>query len=168
METPLIDTGIISVRALFIIIPFIIALFHCVWKKNAAGFCKCECFLVYFLVIAVGLQGVLLGHLEVFHSEIVAAYIGFPDSPFLIQVGKAHFTFGILGILCFWLKGGWREATGVGNALFFFLLSIGHMQTLRTSSGAPETLQLVMISDLILAVILTVLLALHYFRKMAS
>lgn len=163
-----VDTSVVSIRILFIILPFLIATCHCIWKRHYPGFSKSECFLVYFLVIAVGLQGILLGHLEIFHSEVVAAYVGLPDSLFLVQVGKANTAFGIIGILCFWFRGGWRSATALGYALFLLMLSLDHLRRWALNPHTLQTLKIVLFFDMTVALCLIGLLILRQVRKINS
>lgn len=163
-----IDTSAVTIRILFIILPFVMATCHCIWKRNALGFSKSECFLAYFLVIAVGLQGILVGHLEIFYSSLVADYIGQPNSHFLVQVGKAHTAFGVIGVLCFWFQGGWRSATAVGYSLFLLMLSLEHVRNWLFNPSILKTLKIALMSDFIVAVCLIVLLILRQARQRVS
>lgn len=126
MFNPVVDESVVTIRYLFCILPILIATIHCIWRRNLPRFSKADCFLTYFLTIGVGFQSLLVGHLEMYHGEIVAQYIGWPNSPFLSELGKANIAFGVMGVLSFWCRSGWREATALGYALFVLMTGIGH------------------------------------------
>ena len=166
MESPTVSEGIITIRILFIILPILMGTIHCIWRRDVPSFSKVECFFVYFLVIGVGLQRLLVGHLEIYHKDLVAAYIGWPSSLFLSEVGKANIAFGILGILSFWFNGGWREATALGNGLFLLMVGIGHLRyNISHLYFYKEIPALLIATDFIIAGVLFTLLILRRFSK---
>ena len=86
-----------------------------------------EIFLMYFLVIFVGVTGLMgfVGH--TFMSERIARSIGWPaGSPFQFEVAVADFAFGILGIMCIWFRGSFWTAAGIGSSIFFLGAAYGH------------------------------------------
>ena len=65
-----------------------------------------ESFLLWFLVIGVGLGSLwaFMGH--AFVADDVAKSIGWPaGNPFQFEVALHNLAVGVLGILCFWLRG---------------------------------------------------------------
>jgi hypothetical protein len=86
-----------------------------------------EIFLMYFLVIFVGVSGFLgfIGH--VFFSNRIASAIGWPSgSPFQFEVGMADLAFGVLGVMCIWFRRHFWTAVGVGSSIFFLGAAYGH------------------------------------------
>lgn len=49
----------------------------------------------------------------------------------------ANLAFGILGILCIWLRGDFWTATGIGQAVFLIGCAYGHFQDLLAGNLAP-------------------------------
>jgi hypothetical protein len=98
-----------------------------------------ETFLLYYLVIGVGVQGLLAGMQQLFASERVAEYVGWPDSPFVHELGSMNLAFGLLGVLCIWVRGTWWHATAIGYSLFLAMAAGGHIADLvvndNTSAG---------------------------------
>lgn len=169
MEPPVVVEGVVTVRILFLVLPVIMGIAHSIWRRNVPGFSIVECFFTYFLVIGVGLQGLIVGHLEIYHGEVVAAYVGWPNTPFLSELGKANITFGILGILSFWCRGGWRSATALGAGLFIMMANIGHYRYFIYEDHAhAATITPLIITNMILALCLFLLLVLRVVNKPSS
>lgn len=97
-----------------------------------------EVALLYLLVIFAGVGGLLgaLGH--TFNAREIAQGIGWqPDSPFQFEVAMANLAFGVLGIMCIWIRGGFWTATGVGLAVFFLGCAYGHVKDMLAGNLAP-------------------------------
>jgi len=86
-----------------------------------------ERFLLAFLVIGVGVQGAWIGLQQMLTAEQVAEYVGWPYSPFINELGYMNFMFGLLGILCIWVRGTWWNAAGIGYAGFLLLAAANHI-----------------------------------------
>ena len=166
MESASISEGVVTIRILFILIPILMGTVHSIWRRKDLNFSKTECFLTYFLVIGVGLQGLIVGHLQIYHSEVVANYVGWPDTPFLSDLGKATMAFGILGILSFWFKGGWRSATALGYALNMTMASFGHYRYfIYENHPHTDTLEPLILTTAAMAACLYILLFLRSYYK---
>jgi len=88
-----------------------------------------EIFLFYLLVICVGISGLFafVGH--AFRADEVARSIGWPTgSPFQFEVALANLAFGILGILCIWIRQNFWVATGIGYSIFLLGAAYGHIK----------------------------------------
>jgi hypothetical protein len=86
-----------------------------------------EIFLLYFLVIFIGVSGILgfVGH--AFMPDRIARAIGWPaGSPFQFEIAVADLAFGVLGIMCLWMRGAFWTAAGVGSSIFFLGAAYGH------------------------------------------
>ena len=120
------DIGGAILSILYIVLPLILGQIHVRGKKLSKQQ-KVEIFLVYFLAISVGVQGIIAGYLQIFHSDFIASYVGWQDTPFLREVGMANLSFAVLGIASIWIKGHWRTATGIGWGIYLWLAALGHI-----------------------------------------
>jgi hypothetical protein len=88
-----------------------------------------ETILFYFLVINVGLSGLLAFYGHVFMADKVARTIGWaPGSPFQFEVAAANLAFGVLGLLCIRFRDNFWLATGIGNSTFLFGAAYIHIR----------------------------------------
>jgi hypothetical protein len=164
MEASPFTSDVVIIRILFIILPIIMGTIHSIWKRNIPGFSKSDCFLGYFLIISIGLQSLLISHLQIYQGEMVAAYIGWKDSPFLTELAYANLAFGIIGILSFWFREGWREATALGYGFFQLMLAIEHYR-LYDASSTQKIMGLLALTDFTFVACLFGLLILRRFCK---
>lgn len=80
-----------------------------------------ETFLLYFLVLQVGVGSLFcfVGHY--FVADKVAKAIGWPGgNPFQTELAFSNLALGVLGILCIWLRGNFWLATIIAYSVFFF------------------------------------------------
>ena len=119
-----------------------------------------EIFLLYILVIMVGFGGIwaFIGH--AFMPDQIAAYIGWPaGSPFQFEVACTNLGFGILGILCFWIRGNFWTATIIGFSVFYLGAAYGHiMDIIKHGNYAPGNAGAPLYLDIILPIVLIILL----------
>lgn len=86
-----------------------------------------EILLLWVLAIS-GVQELWRFYGHVFMSGSIAAYMGFPaGSPFQFEVGIAHLTLAVLGILCIWIRGSFWIATVIAFSIINFGAAIGHI-----------------------------------------
>lgn len=91
-----------------------------------------ESFLLWFLVVGVGLESLwaFIGH--AFAADDVAKSIGWPaGNPFQFEVALHNLAVGILGILCFWLRGDFWIAAVVAFSVFGLGAAYGHITDMR-------------------------------------
>lgn len=108
--------------------PFIVAYFtHATGDKKF----KKEEFryylLLFFLLFCVGVQGLVTGAVQIFGAEGHCSYSGRPWSPFVWELGMMNISYGVLGMLCYWLRGPFWAATGIGYSIFLILAFLGHI-----------------------------------------
>jgi hypothetical protein len=78
-----------------------------------------ESFLLWFLVIVVGFGSLYAFMRHAFVADDVARSIGWPTgSPFQFEVALHDLAVGILGVLCFWVRGDFWSATVIAFAVF--------------------------------------------------
>src|SRR6204780_4651459 len=85
-------------------------------------------YLLYLLVIYVGMMGLLTAYAHVFRPMQTSASIGWSTSPYEYEVGMADLTMGVLGVLCVWFRGNFWLATAIGNAVWFLGDAVGHVR----------------------------------------
>ena len=121
-------------------------------------------FLLYFLVVRVGLGGLWSFRGHFFFADQVAAYIGWPaGNPFQQEVAFTNLAFGLLGVLCIWWRGNFWVATGVGVAIFLLGAAWVHLQDIRKRHNfQPGNAGAVLVGDLLNPLLLGVLLLAHH------
>jgi Family of unknown function (DUF6790) len=87
-----------------------------------------ETYLIYFLLIYVGLMGLLTAYGQVFRPVQTSATIGWQPSPYEYEVGMADLAVGVLGVLCFWFRGNFWLATTIANAVWLLGDALGHIR----------------------------------------
>jgi hypothetical protein len=164
------NVGGFVLHILYIFLPIVLGAITLAVKKHIKSTsAKVEVFFMYYLIIAVGVQALLTGCLQIFVAERIANYAKWPFSPFLTEVGLANLAFGILGIMCIWVKGSWREAAAIGYSIFLIGAGINHIVNIMTTGNmGPGNYGPTLWSDILVPVALWILLALrHSSRKTA-
>ena len=86
-----------------------------------------EIFLLSFLVISVGIGSIWAFFGHAFLPAQVAANIGWPVSPFQLEVAFANLAVGVLGILCYWIRDNFWTATVISSSIFLLGDAYGHI-----------------------------------------
>lgn len=93
-----------------------------------------ENLLCYFLIINIGIQGVISGLLLIFQGKEIAHYLGWAWSPFSTELGIASLCFGILGLLCYWRRNyDFWMATALSYGLFLLFTFVNHIHLMIAS-----------------------------------
>lgn len=123
-----------------------------------------EAFLLSFLIVTVGLQGIwaFLGHY--FKAEMVADLIGWPaGNPFQTEIAFANLAFGTLGLLCVPFRGGFWIATTIGISIFLLGAASVHIREIRKQGNLnPANAGGILLTDILTPVVLLGLLGLLY------
>jgi hypothetical protein len=119
-----------------------------------------ETLLQWSLLVNVGIAGLLGFYAHAFHAAATAEIIGWPPgSPFQFEVAMANLAFGVLGILCLWLRGGFWAATIIGFALFLEGAAYGHIRDIILNHNyAPGNAGVILYWDIIVPLVQLVLL----------
>jgi hypothetical protein len=107
-----------------------------------------EALFSYFLLFSIAFANLYNFVLHVFFGKVAAAFIGWEDSPFQLEVGFASLGFAALGLLAF--KGSFdlRLAAIVGPACFLWGAAGGHVyQMITTHNFAPGNAGVIFYSD---------------------
>lgn len=87
-----------------------------------------EIFLSYFFLFNMGMMGIFAAYAHVFMAEEIAREIGWkPGSPFQFEIGMANLSYGILGILSFFIRGRFWEAASIGWSALLLGCFVGHL-----------------------------------------
>lgn len=116
------------VSILLFICALIFTASHLIYKKQWNDPVSIEVLLSYILLFNVGFMGLLGAYAHVFMGPEIAKTIGWaPGSPFQYEVGMANLSYGVLGILSFWIRGRFWDACIIGWVVLFLGCFVGHV-----------------------------------------
>jgi len=128
-----------------------------------------EISLLWLLVITVGIQGIFAFIAHTVFADATAASIGWTaGNPFQSEVAVANLSVGVLGILCYWMRGSFWNATVIGFSVWWLGDAVVHIRSVVVSANyAPNNAGLTLPMDILMPVILIALLAyyLHVNRE---
>lgn len=117
----------------------------------------------YFLFFNIGISYLYNFVMHVFFGDMAAAFIGWAQSPFQLEVGFASLGFGVVGILSFWGSLGFRTATILAPSLFLWGAAGGHIyQMIVAGNFAPGNAGIIFWSDIFIPIIGLSLLCMQY------
>ena len=126
-----------------------------------------EIFLLWLLVITVGIQGIFafIGHTV--YADTTAASIGWPaGNPFQSEVAVANLSYGVLGILCYWMRDNFWVATVIGFSVWWLGDAVVHIRSILVSANyAPNNAGVTFYLDILVPVIIIALLAYYLHVK---
>ena len=119
-----------------------------------------EATLLWIAFWVMGIGGVYGFICHLFFAPFVAEQIGWPNSPFQLEVAYANLTIGILGLSSFWLRRrDYLLAAMVAYCSWFFADGVGHVVSLVVdANNAPSNAGSVLYTDLLVPVFVVVLL----------
>lgn len=148
------------------IILFIIALVftvgHLTYYKEWHVPKAVEVLLAYLLFFNMGIMGLLGAYAHVFMAPETARSIGWaPGSPFQFEIGMANLSYGVLGILSYWFRGRFWDASIIGWSVLFFGCFVGHVINYYTDNNtAPYNIgPYIWFYDLLLPILILTLWA---------
>jgi hypothetical protein len=110
-----------------------------------------EIALLYLLVIGAGAAGLLafVGH--ALYAASTAASIGWPPgSPFQFEIAVANLSYGVLGLLCIWVRGPFWLATGIATSISFLGCNYGHLyDAVVNNNYAPNNYGLINVFEIV-------------------
>lgn len=120
------------------------------WQKSQI----LEAFFSYFILFNIGVGYINNFVMHTFFADMVAEFIGWPNSPFQYEVGFASLGFGIVGFMAFRGGLGLRAAAVVGPMCFLWGAAGVHIQDMmRTHNFAPGNAGVVFWTDIFLPII---------------
>jgi hypothetical protein len=113
-----------------------------------------EALFSYFLLFSIGLANVYNFVLHVFFGRMAAAFIGWADSPFQLEVGFASLGMAAVGLLAFRGSFDMRLAAIVGPACFLWGAAAGHIcQMITAHNFAPGNAGVIFYSDILVPLV---------------
>lgn len=112
-------------------------------------------FLLWFLVITVGIGGIWNFIDHVFVADMTIALI---ENPFRFEVGIANLSLGILGLLCWKLRNNFWTATGIAFSIFYLGTACGHIITILQTGQLENAGLSLWMWDIIIPVLIPVAL----------
>lgn len=109
-----------------------------------------EIYLLWWLVVALGVAAVFGGVFHLVDQEDTAKMIGFTngDGGFQAEVGFADIAFGVVCILSIWFRGNWWLCALVAITIAYWGDGFGHIhQQVTNDDYAPDNGGLLLISD---------------------
>jgi hypothetical protein len=133
-------------------------------KKKLLGYEKVGIFLLYIIVMNIGLSGLygFMGH--AFIPNKVAEEIGWPTgSPFQFEVAIANLSFSILGVLCMFIRGKFWAAVVIGNCIFLWGAAYGHFVQMAKGDHSPyNTGVFLSVGDIFVPMVTFILMVMYY------
>lgn len=141
----------LTLLILWLIVSILMAIFC---KKNLA-----EKVLATFFFFNLGLSGLYGGFMHIVYGDMIAEFIGWPQSPFQVEVGVANIAFGITGLLACANNFGFRLATLTNFAVFLWGAAIGHIYQMVTQDNfEPGNAGIIFWTDIFLPILGFILL----------
>jgi hypothetical protein len=144
---------------IFVVVPIIGALLHFFASKKARTKNRfIELLLLWFLGFGIGIGSIFNGLAQVFSPEMVAQSVGWPNTPFLREVGFANISYGILGLLSIKYRSFWAP-TIIAYAVFMWGAAIGHIYNIQqTGNLAAGNAGIVLYLDILMPIVFILLL----------
>ncbi len=119
--------------------------------------------LAYILLLAVGFNGIYNFIMHAFFGDMIAAYIGWPQSPFQIEVAMANLGLGVLGLLAFRANFGFRLATVIATSCFLLGAAGVHIYDIFVQQNfLPGNAGSILFTDILIPASLIALLTMNH------
>lgn len=132
-------------------------------KKRLSKSFIIEALLKYYCFFGYGITWTYNAVMHIVFHKMAAAFIGWDDSPFQLEVGYASLGYGILGLIC--IKDNFYLRLGLVISSTFFLwgAAIGHIyEIVEKQNYASGNAGIMLWSGILMPVISIVLLYLSY------
>jgi hypothetical protein len=119
------------------------------------------------IIRRIGILGILSFISHTVFADSTAASIGWrAGNPFQSEVAVANLAVGILGILCYWMRGNFWVATAIGFSVWFLGDAVVHIRSIVVDENyAPANAGVTFYMDILLPVILIALLVYYLYAK---
>jgi hypothetical protein len=123
-----------------------------------------EIFLLWLLVLLVGIMNVFNFIAHTVFADSTAASIGWPaGNPFQYEVAVANLTIGTLGILCYWMRGNFWTASVIGFSVWWLGDAVVHIRDIVVAANyAPNNAGVTFYMDILMPLILISLLVYYH------
>jgi hypothetical protein len=132
-------------------------------RKEATAAFVVEKFMSYYCLWALGICSIYNAFMHIVFHRMAASFIGWPDSPFQLEVGFASLGYGIIGVLAFRKAPGLRLAVILGTSIFLWGAAAGHLYQISLYHNyAPGNAGVMLWTGILQPVVSLVLLCLSY------
>jgi hypothetical protein len=154
------------VSLVFLVLGLVVGAVHVYLDKQPRTRVRvAQIFLLWFLVIIVGVTGVFafIGHTV--YADATAQSIGWPTgNPFQSEVAVANLSVGVLGILCYWMRGNFWIATVIGFSVWWLGDAVVHIRSIVVEANyAPDNAGVTFYLDILVPVLLIALLVCYLY-----
>lgn len=123
-----------------------------------------ELFLLYQLVFNIGLLGLLSFIGLTFLPDIAAAHVGWTPCHFEQELANVNLGYGVLGLLCIWLRGDFWTAVVIGASIWLFGDGLDHFfNAFYHHNLAPGNLGVLFYTDILIPIVMIVSLILYLY-----
>jgi hypothetical protein len=113
-----------------------------------------EALFKWFLFFSIGVSYIYNAAFHVFAHDMAAKLIGWPDSPFQLEVGFASLGMGVVGLLATWRSFDMRLAAIVAPTCFLWGAAGAHVQSMINDHNfAPGNAGVIFWSDILVPII---------------
>lgn len=144
----------------FLILALVVGVIHLYLDKQPRTRGRvAQIFLLWLLVITVGVLSLLFFISHTLLAKSSAQSIGWPaGNPFQSEVAVANLSMGILGILCYWIRGNFWVATVIGFSVWWLGDAVVHIRSIVVESNyAPNNAGMTLYLDILIPLILIAL-----------
>ena len=126
--------------------------------------------LTWAFAVLVGAGGIIGAGFHVFAADQTARQIGWaPGSPFQFENAMGDLAFGVLGILCIWLRSGFWIATAIGWSIQMLGDAYGHIyQLVAHGDSAPDNAGAILYTDIAFPIIVLALLGVWLWSRRSA
>lgn len=150
---------------IFVAVPLVGALIHFFIRKERTINRLMEVLLLWFLGFGIGVGSIFSGLAQVLSPEMVAQSVGWPNTPFLREVGFANISYGILGLISIKYRSFWTP-TIIAYAVFMWGAAIGHIYNInQTGNLATGNAGAVLYLDILMPILFIILLLVYHKTK---
>jgi hypothetical protein len=120
-----------------------------------------EVLLLWILVVPIGVGSIFSALAHLFYPEQVAASIGWQTSPFQRENAFGDLGYGVLGVLCIWMRGKFWEATVIMSSISLLGDAYGHIYEMVVNNNhSPNNTGALLVMDIVIPIVAIVLLLL--------
>lgn len=149
------------------LIAIVCSLIHCLVSRYKEPSEISKTFTLYIVLMNVGIMGLLAFYAHTFLAAPTAEKIGWaPGSPFQFEVAMANLSYGVLGVLAFFIRKSFLTATVIGYSVLLIGALVGHIIQYHYGDTAPYNIGVfVWFNDLFIPILLLVLVGINDFRN---
>jgi hypothetical protein len=118
-----------------------------------------EVLLLWILVVPIGIGSIFAAMAHLFAPQQTAASIGWATSPFQRENAFGDLGYGVLGVLCIWIRGRFWEATVIMASISLLGDAYGHIYELVINNNhSPNNSGVLLYMDIFVPLLAIVLL----------